>query len=128
MSLAEQFNIMVKEVMSPNVVTIEQSESVLQAKSRFHKYDVHHLPVMNKGAVVGILSSKDLLSEDIDEEQRVGEVMEPNVLFIECNANVTVAANLFLKSDFHSLPVVDHKKELIGILTTMDLIKLIAKI
>jgi CBS domain-containing protein len=52
----------------------------------------------------------------------VSEVMSSDVKTIDVTANVQEAATIFLRSNFHALPVVEPgTKQIVGIITVMDL-------
>ncbi len=51
----------VKDLMSRQVLTIEASDSCLEAVARMHRARVRHLPVVNReGALVGVVTDRDL--------------------------------------------------------------------
>jgi len=61
----------VKQVMTTNVATIEDSATVEQAMAAMESHGCRHLPVMRSGAVAGFLSMRDvvhyLLAQTTDE-------------------------------------------------------------
>lgn len=54
-------SIPVHDVMTPSPVTSAGEDSLLDAMLRMALHEVHHLPVVEGGAVVGMLSSSDLV-------------------------------------------------------------------
>ena len=116
--------------MSTNLVTVMASTPMREAIPLFGKHGIHHLPVVEADRrLIGIFSQADLLGllgESLDRINglTVGEVMTGRLAKLEASDNVATAANLFLLNRFHSLPVVEGDK-LVGIVTTLDLIKLI---
>ncbi len=124
------------DLMSTNIQTIEQSEDANEAYQLMKKLGIHHLPVVDGDAVVGILSMSDIrkllfVSEFVNgkvdastalQTFSVEEIMTKHVDSIDVNQLVNEAANIFMQHDFSCLPVVD-KDDLVGIVTTTDLLK-----
>lgn len=61
----------VGEIMTTNVITIQQNQSVNDCMKLMHEYDVRHLPVMNGNDVVGLLSIKDVLGNLLTERDNM---------------------------------------------------------
>jgi acetoin utilization protein AcuB len=59
--------------------------------------------------------------------QSVQDVMTASPITIKENAPITEAARLMRTHKFHSLPVVDERGDLIGIITDSDLFRLIVR-
>lgn len=65
----------VGEVMTAPAVTVEPGTSVLAALSLMTKRRIRHLPVMQEGAMVGLVSIGDLVKFRIDQIQSEAEAM-----------------------------------------------------
>jgi acetoin utilization protein AcuB len=50
----------VKMVMTPFPYSIEQSEPLEQAREMMANHRIHHVPVMEKGVPVGVISHRDM--------------------------------------------------------------------
>ena len=57
------------EVMTPNPVTAEPSEERLVAIAKMQKVGCRHLPVVAAGAIIDMLSMRDLLFVELEERQ-----------------------------------------------------------
>lgn len=68
--------------------------------------------------LLGVLSILDLITSDDDE--LVGDIMDPNVITVETTEDQEVVANKFAKYDFVALPVVDNENRIVGIVTFDD--------
>ncbi|NTV31601.1 CBS domain-containing protein [candidate division WWE3 bacterium] len=137
---------LVKEVMSTNVLTIKDSTSF---KEIVHLLEDHHIsgaPVVNeKGKVIGIISEKDLLDhvfpseadccedpsyyfdhERIEKEAKeitklkAKNLMSKKIVSVKPNDHILKACSLMMINDIRRLPVMDNG-ELIGIVTTKDI-------
>ncbi|HSV32178.1 MAG TPA: magnesium transporter [Atribacteraceae bacterium] len=73
----------------------------------------------------GTVSLKDLVLASPDVT--VGEIMQKDVLSVETQDDQEQVAALFKKYDLLSLPVVDHEKRLVGIITVDDVIDVIER-
>lgn len=86
----------VAEIMTESVLSIEVTEPIREAVRLLSEYPVHHLPVVNRGMLVGMLSSADMLkleffaprgqlpgSDYINERLRIETVMRKEVVSVE---------------------------------------------
>lgn len=62
----------VDKVMTKNIVVAEPRESIDSALAKMHQVGCRHLPVVKDGALVGMLSIRDLL--EFDDEEQTGRV------------------------------------------------------
>ncbi len=113
----------IREVMRTNVRTIKPAEPVSMAKELFRRYDIHHLVVVDKG-VAGVVNDHDFA--DARDDDPVERIMSRHVVTIGPEETIRKAAAIMTGQGIGSLPVVDDEK-LVGIVTTRDLLLLIAK-
>lgn len=114
----------VKDVMQKKVRTIGPSESTDMVKEMFRRYDIHHLVVVEQKEVIGLIADRDLI--DLNASSTVHDVMNRQPVTISPEETVRKAAALMTGHVIGSLPVVAGG-QLVGIVTTYDLIALIAK-
>ena len=55
-------NMRVRDVMRKEVRTIGPSEPASMAKELFRRYDIHHLVVVDRKNVIGMLADRDLMT------------------------------------------------------------------
>jgi acetoin utilization protein AcuB len=110
--------------MRKEVRTIQPSEPASTAKELFRRYDIHHLVVVDRKNVVGVVADRDLM--DVDADTTVQRAMAHPPVTITSDETVRKAAALMTGHVIGSLPVVDDGK-LVGIVTTYDLVALLAK-
>lgn len=106
----------------------------------FEKRGFHHVPVIDKGALVGLVSytdylrvirdlfsntSDELANEKVLNAMLVKDVMTEHVLCVHDTDTVETALRIFKTNHFHSLPVVDDHHKLVGIVTTYDVLKVL---
>ena len=114
----------VRDVMRKQVRTIKPDEPASNAREMFRRYDIHHLVVVDRKNVIGLIADRDLI--DIGPETPIQRAMARKPVTIAPNETVRKAAALMTGHVIGSLPVVDDGK-LVGIVTTFDLVALLAK-
>ncbi len=125
----------IDRIMTPDPVVIGHEESVAEARKLFALKKIHHLPVVDGDTLVGILSSSDLhklyLLEDhatATTNTTVGQIMHQKPVVIDISANLRDAAEILYGSGFHALPVVQGDREIVGIVTSSDLIDALLRV
>lgn len=127
----------VSHVMTKEVVTLDLNDPISKARQLFEESGIHHLPVVNGGELVGLLTWTDFLrisfgefgNQDVrsldamlDHTYRLKDVMNSNPVTMPVTGSVRDAAQTLSTQGFHSVPVVDGTK-LAGLVTSTDLIR-----
>lgn len=129
-------DIPVKQIMSKQLVTLTTKNSLYDAEKLFKKHKIRHLPVVEDHKLLGVLSYSDLLKisyADVTEGEEDVEAVVYDMFSIPqvmAKVPVTVTAETPLKEviqqliqqTFHSLPVIEENGDLVGIVTTTDLL------
>lgn len=131
----------VKTIMSTKLITVNPGDKLKEVKAIFDENAIHHIPVVRYKQMVGLISKTDFLhfmrgfsqnQEDrfVDEARlrayTAEEIMTKGIAKLAPSDRISVALELFLVNRFHAIPVVDND-ELVGILTTFDVIRAISK-
>jgi CBS domain-containing protein len=66
----------ISEVMTANVITSKLTDTVEQAMSVMTEKRIRHLPVLEGGKVIGVLSIGDLVKETIEYQQKLIKQLE----------------------------------------------------
>jgi CBS domain-containing protein len=125
--------------MTTRVATVARNDSLGVADDIMEARKIRHLPVVEEGRLVGMLTQRDVFHAGLSnavgfgEKARkeflktvlVKEAMADEVFTIEPNAGIQEAARKMLEAKVGCLPVVDGGK-LVGILTETDLLRVIA--
>ena len=127
----------ISTIMVTDLVTVNPEETLAKVKAIFDKHSFHHLPVVRFRKIVGIISKTDFQhytggmnhasASDIQqmlENSKAEDIMTKGVGKLESDDRINVALEIFSKNWFHALPVVKNE-ELVGIVTTQDVIKAI---
>ncbi|MBK9254381.1 MAG: CBS domain-containing protein [Saprospiraceae bacterium] len=116
----------VQSIMIRNVITLHPADSLAIAKDLFMNKRIHHLPVVEDGKLVGLITTYDLWKKDIKmsdyDKINVRDVMSINILKLSPEDKVGTAAELFLDNRFHALPIVENGL-LVGLVTSFDVLK-----
>lgn len=111
----------VAEIMAPDPITAHPNELVGEVRDRILDTGIHFLPVVDDGQAVGVVSSLDLV-EEYGPEESVTNAMTDKVVKIGPHASADDAARRMLDEFIHHLVVVDENGELVGILSSFDLL------
>jgi len=114
----------VKNWMAKNVVTIDPDATLQEAIELMHQYSIRHLPVIENGKMVGLVTESNLrqyLVSEIVEDLLLRDVMIMNPITIDQNASIDLAAKLIYNYKIGGLPVLG-KRKLVGILTISDIL------
>lgn len=126
---------LLREVMTPNPITVRPESDYLAAIALMRAGKVRHLPVVEQGGrLVGLVTDRDLASVRVDEPGpyalvgsgtlvRVREVMQRDVATAPPDYPLEEAAHLMLERRMGCLLVVEGE-HLVGILTETDMVRL----
>lgn len=120
----------IDRIMTTDPITVGPYASIVEARAALESHDLHHLPVVEDGKLVGILSAADMLkfsmldqdAEVLDRIQ-VRQIMQVDVHVLTADANLRQAAEKLANGGFHALPVLDSDRTLVGIVTSSDLVQ-----
>lgn len=114
----------VSQVMTRHPVTVAPGDSLAVVNSRMESGGFHHLPVVNAGRLVGIVSHSDLAHDQTNAGESVdsvADVMTREPITVTPDTSVVEAVQLMMASEIGSLPVLKDG-ELVGIVTTRDIL------
>lgn len=116
---------LVKDVMSTNVVSVDSEASVKEAAGKMAQYEIGSLVVIEQGKPVGIVTERDLLSRVLAlgrsaEATQVRMVMSKPLISGGPEMDVTEATRFMVARGIKKLPITKDGR-LIGILTLTDI-------
>jgi CBS domain-containing protein len=126
----------VKDIMTKEVSTLGRNDTLDFADDIMTLERIRHLPVLDEGRVVGVVSQRDLFRSALaaalgygEKAQkrllrtiRVKEVMSEPAITVSPEAPVKEATRLMLDRKIGCLPVVDGHS-LVGIVTETDVLR-----
>ena len=141
----------IKEVMTKEVITVIESDTVEKAAGLLATHDLSGLPVVDdKGYLKGIITEGDLIKHNsevqlpafleilggiiyLDDPNKyldnvkksmgyfVQTVMTEDVITISPDEEIEVAASLLVSKQVNRLPVIDDTGKLVGIVSRKDI-------
>ena len=115
----------VRDVMTESVVTIPSFKRVESARQLMDEHRISALPVVDvEGDTVGIVTATDLLGTDVDRNTLISQVMTESIFTVSAYETVSVAARMMRNRKIHHV-VVTHEKQIIGVLSAFDLLRLV---
>jgi CBS domain-containing protein len=115
--------VLVRDIMSREVLKISESATVAELTSILTRHRITGLPALDsKGKLVGVVSEFDVIDR---KGKTVGDIMSREPITISPDAPVGEAARLFVTHRIRRVPVVDGEK-LIGIVSRSDIVQFFA--
>jgi len=126
----------ISHIMTKTVVTANENDDLKTVVEQLRKNAIRHIPIVRGKDVVGIISRTDInrltfgalfegqegADEAILDMLTISQVMTSKPKTVSSDTIIRDLAEIFVKEDFHALPVVDNG-QLKGIVTTTDVVK-----
>ena len=126
----------VREIMSQDIEVVDRNDNLRTVEERMTTKQLRHLPVLEQGEIVGLVTQRDLFKAAMSsamgygakaqqaylQSVRVKEIMVYPVVTVSPDTPVAAAADLIITKGIGCLPVVDDHR-LIGIVTKTDLLR-----
>jgi len=117
----------IHSIMTKNVLTLSPNHTAADVNEIVKSKRYHHIPIVEGSKMVGIVTSYDLMRMDVPvakyADHRIKDFMTTHVAYLNPNDQIGAAAELFMKHLFHGLPICDDDLNLVGIITTHDVLK-----
>jgi len=116
---------LVKEIMTRNVVSIDAIASVFDACMMYKEKKVGCLVVVSDETCVGIVTERDLIERSIcqhrnPETTKVKEIMSSNIKVVNALDSIEKALEILQQFKIKKLPVISAQK-VVGIITMTDI-------
>lgn len=126
----------ISHIMTKSVVTVNQNDDLKEVVAKLKSNSIRHIPVINGKEVIGIISRTDInrltfgalfegqdgADEAILDMLTISQIMTSKPKTVSSETVIKDLAEIFVKEEFHALPVVDNGV-LKGIVTTTDVIR-----
>ncbi|MEN2766669.1 CBS domain-containing protein [Ornithinibacillus xuwenensis] len=119
-------NQQIRKIMTSNVVTVNDSQTVQEAAALMSQYNVGSLPVVNNnGQMVGMITDRDITlrttAQGENPEERVADVMTAQqIVQATPDMDAHEAAQLMAQQQIRRLPVVENG-QVVGMVALGDL-------
>ncbi|MDP2324786.1 MAG: CBS domain-containing protein, partial [Gammaproteobacteria bacterium] len=122
----------INRIMTAPAVVAHPETTQQEACELMAKHHVHHLPVLEGGRLVGIVSAVDLVCRPKGVRSgvaasQIAEVMHRDPVVLSHDSTLHDAAVLLASGGYHSLPVTDSAGTVLGIVTSSDLIGVLVR-
>jgi predicted transcriptional regulator len=124
----------IMSIMTKDVCSLTPNHLLLDVKHIFEKKSFHHhIPIVTNQKLVGMVSLVDFMRrignaslDDMDPvyQTQVNEIMTLNPYKIGVDKSIKDAIELLISTDIHALVIINGKQEVVGMLSTKDLLKL----
>lgn len=124
----------VSKIMTSNLVTVNQSNSVADVAKIFAERNIHHIPVVSGDKLIGMISKTDMdrisyisdyqtekANTVIYDSLTLDQVMTSKIETVQKEDTIKEAAELLARGRYHALPVMEGDA-LSGIVTSTDVI------
>lgn len=126
----------ITHIMTTELVTVHTGQRLSEVRKAMTEGRFHHVPVVSGKKLLGMLSATDLLrvtyEYGVDDRQNdavldhtvaIKELMTTAPVTLRHTSTIRDAVGVLAEGRFHSLPVVDENQELVGLVTTTDLLR-----
>jgi len=132
----------VREYMVTPVITVTLDTLIDDALRTMHQHHIRRLPVVDNGKLVGLIT-RHRLREAVPfsaiplsiwrthyqlSKMKVRDVMITDVITVTPDTTIEEASALVEKHKIGTLPVIDERKNVVGIITSTDLLRLMAQV
>lgn len=127
-----------RDVMTSDPLTVTPQTTIAEVWDLMREVDVRHVPVVQTGALVGMVSDRDLARVDIARLLKVEgaaavrdelatpivQVMSPDVIAVAPETEIADVITLLLDHKIGAVPVVEEEtREVLGIISYVDVLR-----
>lgn len=120
----------VREIMTKGVITLAPNPPISEVTRLFSDRRYRHVPIISsEGKIVGLISDRDVLKyhatasrRDPDKEP-VSSIMVSEVLVATPDTRIRDTARTMFDERIGSLPIIDERNSIVGIVTRSDIIR-----
>lgn len=129
----------IEKLMSKPIVTVELDDSLKVVKHIFERAKFHHLLVVEKDVLYGVISDRDLLKaisphigtpnetphDIVTLNKKVHQIMTRKPITLPPQADVYAAIKIFNQHSISCIPIVNDKGRPVGIISWRDILRAI---
>lgn len=115
----------IHDIMTRDVCLVDPSQTVREAAKKMAEIDIGMLPVSENDRLVGMISDRDIALRCVaagkGPDATVRDAMTRDVKYCYEDQNVEDVASNMAQQQLRRLPVIDHDKRLVGIVSLADI-------
>jgi len=119
------YQLKVKDVMTSAVITARKTDTLLHIQALMRENYITGVPITEGSELLGLISIEDIITALNNDciNAPAEEKMTRELIVLEEEMPLSFAISFFNKYRFSRYPVINQKKELVGILTSNDVIR-----
>jgi len=123
----------VEEFTTPDPITATEDMTIDQLRMLMDEYGIRHLPVVRDGAVVGVISERDVrlvsgLTSTEKLQVRAGDIMATPPVTVSASTPLDEVAYIMSDKKVGSVIVNDDSGKLLGVFTATDALNALIEI
>jgi CBS domain-containing protein len=123
-STGDDMSVKIHDLMAKRVITAQPHHTIEHVRGLMQRNRIHAVPIVDtEGKPVGFVSSADLATEG-RKDRPISSVMTDEVFTVPQYNDVDVAARMMRNRRIHHV-VVTHERQVVGIISSFDLLKLV---
>ena len=126
----------IDKILTRDVVTAHVEQKLSDVRKLLAKSDFHHIPVVSGKKLIGLISASDILGISVeglgsdersmdaylDHQFSIEGIMKTDLRTLPIKSTIAEAAEALSDGSIHGVPVVDDQGDLVGLVTSTDLI------
>lgn len=120
-------NELVQTHMTRDVLTLGPNNTLGEAREILLTKHIHHIPILEGKKLVGMITSWDIfkLGKSAEDYKSIPirEVMTTRVATLDPDQHLGAVAEVLTRHLFHAVPIVNDQHELLGIVTSTDIVR-----
>lgn len=115
----------VRRIMTEDPIVATPDQKIVEVSKIMMDRRLNQMPVVDGIHLVGMVTTHDLWRNSMQENsaENVKDIMSTNIIKISPLDKVGTAAELFMDKRFKTLPVVNLRNELKGVVTAFDVLR-----
>ena len=116
---------LVKDIMSKNIVSLNSEDSIERAAQMMKQFDVGSIPVCSQEKLVGIVTDRDITLNSVasgsnGKQQKICDVMTSNPVTGSPDMDIHDAARIMSEQQIRRLPIIQNDN-LVGMVSLGDI-------
>jgi acetoin utilization protein AcuB len=127
----------VEDLMAKEVITVNLEDTIKKADDLMHQENIKQIPVIDEGKLIGVITERNIMEYTLkklyDADDDFGDdgynniidfekIMSKNVNLIYPEDSIKKAVEIMVKKKVDFLPVVDWENNLVGMITSHDVL------